>query len=199
MAFLLYFVYPLSFCDKKKKYFLLFLGQEFISKPIKCFLSQNSQRESLLVFYVGYILDDKNTLCNGCILNRFIGFIQSLQAIWIVFVSSHVIDHKFLEDVHEDSMHFPSQINRFLCNRPGRPLKASGRPLVSRSFSIEDVLTLDQHRPDARSSFSNFYTELNLSRHYFGSFCKTSRQRGNTSGRYPAFQNISGFPYRRGK
>jgi len=28
----------------------------------------------VLVFYVGNILDDKNTLCNGCILNRFIGF-----------------------------------------------------------------------------------------------------------------------------
>jgi hypothetical protein len=25
-------------------------------------------------FYVGYILDDKNTLCNGCNLNRMIGF-----------------------------------------------------------------------------------------------------------------------------
>jgi hypothetical protein len=38
------------------------------------FLSQNGQRESLLVFYVGNILVDKNTLCNGCILNRFYRF-----------------------------------------------------------------------------------------------------------------------------
>jgi hypothetical protein len=68
----------------------------------------------LLVFYVANILVDKNTLCNGCILNRFIGFIQSLQVIWTVFISSHVIGHKFLEDVHEDSMQFSSQINRFL-------------------------------------------------------------------------------------
>jgi len=29
----------------------------------------------MLVFYVGYILDDKNILCNSCILNRFIDFI----------------------------------------------------------------------------------------------------------------------------
>jgi len=26
--------------------------------------------ESLLVFYVDYILDDKNTLCNGCRLKQ---------------------------------------------------------------------------------------------------------------------------------
>jgi hypothetical protein len=65
----------------------------------------------LLVFYVGNILDDKNTLCNGYILNRLIGFIQSLQVLWTVFVSSHVTGYKVLEDVHEDSMHFPSQIN----------------------------------------------------------------------------------------
>jgi hypothetical protein len=38
------------------------------------FLSENGQRGSLLVFYVGYILDDKNTLCNGWNLNRMIGF-----------------------------------------------------------------------------------------------------------------------------
>jgi hypothetical protein len=37
-------------------------------------------------------------------LNMIIGFIQSLQVIWIVLISSHVISHKFLEDVHEDSM-----------------------------------------------------------------------------------------------
>jgi len=114
--------------------------------------------QKVLVFFVGNILDDKNTLCNGCFLNRFIGFIQSLQVIWIVLVSSHVTGHKFLEDVHEDSMHFPSQINRFLCNRPDGPLKASEHPTVSRSLSVEDVWTSEQHRSDARSRFSNFYT-----------------------------------------
>jgi hypothetical protein len=55
--------------------FLLFLDPECISKPVKCFLSQDGRRGSLLVFYVGNILDDKNTLCNDCFLNRFIGFI----------------------------------------------------------------------------------------------------------------------------
>jgi hypothetical protein len=76
-----------------------------------------------------------------------------------------VIDHKFLEDVHEDSMLFPSQNSRLLCNRPNGPLKASGRPAVSRSFSVEDVRTSERHCQDARSSFSNFYIELDFSRH----------------------------------
>jgi hypothetical protein len=55
------------FVTKKGEYiFLLFLDWECISKPVKCFLSQNGQMGSLLVFFVGYILNDKNTLCNGC-------------------------------------------------------------------------------------------------------------------------------------
>jgi hypothetical protein len=33
----------------------------------------------MLVFYVGYILDDRNTLCNGCILIGWSVLIQSLQ------------------------------------------------------------------------------------------------------------------------
>jgi hypothetical protein len=76
MVFLLYSIYPLSFCDKKGEYFFV-LDLESISKPVKFFLFQNGQRENLLVFYAGNILIDKNTLCNGCILNRFISFIQS--------------------------------------------------------------------------------------------------------------------------
>jgi hypothetical protein len=82
----------------------------------------------VLVFYVGNILDDKKTLCNGCFLNRIIGFIYSLQVLWTVFVLSHVTGHNFLEDVHEDSLQFPSQINRFLCNRLDGPLKAFRTP-----------------------------------------------------------------------
>jgi hypothetical protein len=73
---------------KRGEYFLLFLDQECISKPVKCFLSQNGQKGSLLVFYVGNILVDKNTLCNSCIFNRLIDFIQSLQVIWAVFVQA---------------------------------------------------------------------------------------------------------------
>jgi hypothetical protein len=111
-----------------------------------------------------------------------------------VFISKHVTNHKFLDDVHEDSLQILRQKNRFLCNRPDEPLKASRYPVVSRSFSVEDIWTSDQHRSNARSSFSSFYTELDFSsRHCLGSFCKTSRRRGNTSGSCPAFHNILNF------
>jgi len=93
-------------------------------------------------------------------------------------------------------MFFPSQINWFLCNHLNEPLKASRRPTVSRSFSVEDVRTSEQHHPDARSSFSNFDMEFDFSRHYLRSFYKTSRH-GNTSKCYPTFHNIPGFLYGR--
>jgi len=89
--------------------------------------------------------------------------------------------------------------SRFLCNRLDEPLKASGRPVMSRSFNVEDFRMSGQHHLDARSSFSNFYSELHFSRHYLGSLCKTSGWCGNSSGRYPAFQNILGFLYKREK
>jgi hypothetical protein len=86
------------------------------------------------------------------------------------------------------------QKNRFLCNHPDEPLKASRRPSVYRSFSVEDVRTSEQHCSDARSSFSNFFTELDFSSwHCLGSFYKTSGWRGNTSRRCPAVQNILDF------
>jgi len=70
---------PFVLVWQKGGVFLSFLDRECISKPVKCFLSQNGQRGSLLVFYVGYILDDKNTLCNGCIWTRWSVLIQSLH------------------------------------------------------------------------------------------------------------------------
>jgi hypothetical protein len=81
-----------------------------------------------------------------------ISFIQSLQVIWTMLISSHAIGHKFLEDVHGDFMQFLSQINRFLCNCPDETLKASGHPTVSRSFSIEDVRKSEQHCLNAKLS-----------------------------------------------
>jgi hypothetical protein len=110
-----------------------------------------------------------------------------------------VIGHKFLEDAHKDSMYFPSQINRFLCNRLDGPLKASGHPAMSRSFNIEDAQTSEQHCQDARLSYSKFYIELDFNRHCLGSFYKTSGRLGSTSERYPSFRNILGFLYGRGK
>jgi len=94
---------------------------------------------------------------------------------------------------------FQVRWSRFLCNSPDEPLKVSGLPSVSRSFSIEDIRTSGQHRPDDWSSFSNYYTVLDFSQHYLGSFCNASEQHGNLSGRYPAFQNIPSFLYKHGK
>jgi hypothetical protein len=75
-------------------------------------------------------------------------------------------------------------------------VQPSRLPAMSISFSVEDIRMSEQHCPDARSSFSNFYTKLDFSsRHYLGTFYKTSGRRGNTSGRCPAFQNISSFLY----
>jgi hypothetical protein len=48
-----------------------------------------------------------------------------------------VTDHKHLEDIHEESLQVPRQINRFLFNRPDVPLKASGRPSVSSSLMLK--------------------------------------------------------------
>jgi hypothetical protein len=56
-----------------------------------------------------------------------------------------VTDHKLLEDVHEDFLQNPSQINRFLCNRLDEPLKASRRPAVSSRLCwrrLDDKATL---------------------------------------------------------
>jgi len=105
------------------------------------------------------------------------------------------VGHKFLEDVHEDSMQFPSKNNRVLCNCPDGPLKVSRRPAVSRSFSVVAVRTIELHRPNTKSSYSEFNTELNFRIHYLGRSYQTSRQRGNTFRRYPMFQNILGLLY----
>jgi hypothetical protein len=61
-----------------------------------------------------------------------------------------VTDHKFLEDVYEDSLQIPRQKNQFLCNRPDEPLKATGHPVVSRS---SDVRTLGQASPISTRSW----------------------------------------------
>jgi hypothetical protein len=106
------------------------------------------------------------------------------------------VKSQVLEDVHENSMQFPSQNNRFLCNRPDGPLRASRRPVVSRSFSFADVQTTELHLPDAKSSYSEFDTKLDFRWHYLGRFCQTSGWCGNMSGHYLVFQNISGLHYK---
>jgi len=69
-----------------------------------CFECCFSLQWVLLVFYIGNILVDKNTLCKGCFLNRIIGSIQSLLVIWTMSHFMLCVGYKVLEDVHEDSM-----------------------------------------------------------------------------------------------
>jgi hypothetical protein len=111
-----------------------------------------------------------------------------------VFISSQVSCHKFLEDVHEDFMQNSKSASRFLCNRPDMPLKAFEHPVVSRSFSVKDVRTLGKHCPDARSSFSNFYKELDFSRHLLGKFLQDIRTTWQHARTLPCVPEYSGFP-----
>jgi len=67
------------FVIKRESIFFFFWTGNVFPKWSSVFLSQNGQRGSLLVFYVGYILDDKNTLCNGCKLTGWSVLIQSLH------------------------------------------------------------------------------------------------------------------------
>jgi hypothetical protein len=153
----------------------------------------------MLVFYVGYILDDKNTLCNGCIFNRIIGLIQNLQVIWSVFISSHVPCHKFLEVAYEDSMHKSKSASRFLFNLPDGSLKASGSPIVLEASALKTsgrqgntVWMMGQASPISTRSWISVNT-------YLGSFCKTSGRHIYTFERYLEFKNIPVFLYERGK
>jgi hypothetical protein len=94
-GFLLYSIYPLSFLRQKGGVFFV-LDQECIPKPVKCFLSQNGQRGSLLVFYIGNILVDKNTLCNGCFLTGLSVLFRVFKLYGKCLISCHVYGHKFL-------------------------------------------------------------------------------------------------------
>jgi len=135
----------------------------------------------MLVFYVGYILDDKNTLCNGCIFNRIIGLIQNLEV------------------AYEDSMHKSKSASRFLFNLPDGSLKASGSPIVLEASALKTsgrqgntVWMMGQASPISTRSWISVNT-------YLGSFCKTSGRHIYTFERYLEFKNIPVFLYERGK
>jgi len=86
--------------------------------------------------------------------------------------------------------------SRFLCNRPDGPLKESEHPAVSRSFSVEDVRTSGQHRLDARSNFSNFYSKLDFSQHLFGKFLQDVRMMWQLVWTISSIPEYSEFPLR---
>jgi hypothetical protein len=84
--------------------------------------------------------------------------------------------------------------SQFLCNRSDRPLKASRHPAVSRRFKVEDIQMSGQHRPDTRSSFSNFYTEFDFYRHLFGKFLQDVRTTWQHVRTLPNIPEYFGFP-----
>jgi hypothetical protein len=116
-----------------------------------------------------------------------------------VFISSHVPCHKFLEDVNEDSMQIPSQLavpvqlfGQAFLRRPNALQCLEASALKTSGCQDNTVRTLGQ--ASLISTRSCILVDT-----YLGSFCKTSGQLGNLFEQYPAFQNILGFLYKRGK
>jgi len=70
------------------------------------------------------------------------------------------------------------------------PWRSPDAPQCLEALAVVAVRTTVLHRLDARSSYSEFYTNLDFKRHKLGMVCQTSGGHGNTSGRYPVFQNI---------
>jgi hypothetical protein len=123
----------------------------------------------VLVFYVGYILDDKNTLCNGCIFNRMIGGYIESSCIQTMFKSKLVIDQKLLEDVHEDSLQN---------SKPNQPV-----PVQPSRRAFEGV----------RTPRSVLQITRKTSGHQSNTVLTLGQSLFNTSGCCPAFQNILVF------
>jgi hypothetical protein len=86
--------------------------------------------------------------------------------------------------------------SRFLCNRPDGPLKVARLLTVSRSFSVENVQKSGQPCPDSRSSFSNFYSELDFNRHLFGKFLQDVRKTWKLVRTISIIPEYSRFPLR---
>jgi len=57
--------------------------------------------------------------------------------------SKTITDHKLVENIHEESLQKPSQIRKFMFNRPDAPQCLTD--------NYEDVRTSEQHCPDTRS------------------------------------------------
>jgi len=121
------------------------------------------------------------------LFNRIIGSIQSLQVIWTV---SHFMPCVWSQVSKKMSMKIPCKFPVRTAGSCAAVRMSLGRcPDAPKCLTdwVEDVRTLEQRCPDARSSFSNFYTKLDFSsRHCLGSFCKMSEH-------CPAVQNILDF------
>jgi adenine-specific DNA methylase len=103
-----------------------------------------------------------------------------------------VTDHKHLEDIHKESLQTP-KANQLVPVQPsGRAFEGVRTPLNVQEFYDEVVRMTEQHRPDARSISIQQGVGFQKST-LLGSLYKPSGQHSNTSGRYPAFQNIPVF------
>jgi len=105
----------------------------------------------LLVFYIGSILVEKNTWCNDCFLNRIIGSIQSLQVIWTM---SHFMPCVWSQVSKKMSMKIPCNFQvrtADSCATVRTSLwRLSDAPQCLADW-VEDVRTIEQHRPNSRS------------------------------------------------
>jgi hypothetical protein len=145
-----------------------------------------------LVFYIGYILDKTNTLCNGCVLTGWSVFNSESPCIHTMIKSKTITDHKLLKDVHEESLQNPRQ-------KQPVPVQPSGRAFEG----IRTLLSVQQitMKPSGRQSNTVrtlgqpvFNKEFDFrSRHCLGSLCKPFGRRGSTSGQCPVVQNIPEF------
>jgi hypothetical protein len=146
----------------------------------------------VLVFYIGNILVDKKTLCNGYVLTRWLVFNSEYSCIQTMIKSKTIIDHKLLKDVHEEFLQNPRQKQSVPVQLSRRAFEGFWTPLSVQQIMVKTsgrqsntVRTLGQ---------SVFNKELDFkSRHYLGSLCKPFGQHGNTFGRCLVFQNIPKF------
>jgi hypothetical protein len=75
----------------------------------------------VLVFYIGNILVDKNTLCNGYVLRGWLVFNSESSCIQIMIKSKTITNHKLLKDVHQESLQNPRQKQNKGNDRERRP------------------------------------------------------------------------------
>jgi hypothetical protein len=148
---------------------------------------------TVLVFYIGYILDKtKILLCNGCVLTGWSVFNSESSCIQTMIKSKTITDHKLLKDVHEESLQNQRQ-------KQPVPVQPSGRAFEG----VRTLLSVQQITMKLFGCQSNTVRTLGQSvfnkefdfriRHCLGSLCKPSRRRGNTSERCPIVQNIPEF------
>jgi hypothetical protein len=76
--------------------YTLFTLYPFWTKIGSIFCPRMAKGGSLLVFYIGDILVDKNTLCNGCFLTGLSVLFRVFKLYEQCLISCHVYGHKFL-------------------------------------------------------------------------------------------------------